>query len=163
MSDNQAVYLTEEGLKKKFCASRPEVGESCTQFMVRLSGELRQWIDATKIPKSFDKLSALFVREQFLSICDQDMAVHLREKISNDNTQLAKFAERYMDAHDMTSWKVNSSWKKEKHRSSEVVKDKWKANTKEVKEDHMKKADEKKTSRTCFVGEARSLCKGLFS
>ena len=33
--------LTEEGLKKKFYASCPEVGESCTQFMVRLSGELR--------------------------------------------------------------------------------------------------------------------------
>ena len=147
--------LTEEGLKKKFYASCPEVGESCTQFMVRLSGELRQWIDATKIPKSFDELSALLVKEQFLNTCDQDMAMHLREKISSDNAELAKFAERYIDAHDMTSWKVNSSWKKEKRQGYEVSKDKWKANTKGVKEDkdrsYKKKNDEKKTPRSCFL------------
>ena len=113
------------------------------------------WIDATKILKSFDELSALLVKEQFLNTCDQDMAMHLQEKISSDNAELAKFAERYIYAHDMTSWKVNSSWKKEKRQGYEVSKDKWKANTKGVKEDkdrsYKKKNDGKKTPRSCFL------------
>ena len=76
--------LTEEGLKKRFYKSCPEDGESCTQFMVRLTSELHRWTDATKIPKTFDDLCEMLVKEQFLSVCNQDMAMHLREKTHTD-------------------------------------------------------------------------------
>ena len=95
--------LTEESLKKKFYESEPEVGELCSQYIVRLADELGKWIDATKIAKDFKQLCSLLVREQFLASCDSGMAMHLREKMVTNNKELAELAERYMDAHSMTS------------------------------------------------------------
>ena len=97
--------LTEDSLKKKFYSSSPESGESATQFMIRLANELDRWIDATKIPQTLNGLKNLLIKEQFLTACDLKMAMYLREKEVADNTELAKTAERYMDAHCMLTMK----------------------------------------------------------
>ena len=101
--------LTEDGLKKKFYSSSPESGESATQFMIRLANELDRWIDATKIPPTLNGLKNLLIKEQFLTACDLKMAMYLREKEVADNTELAKTAERYMDAHCMLTMKPAKS------------------------------------------------------
>ena len=40
--------MTEDGLKRKFRACRPEVGESFSQFSVRLASYLTRWIEIGK-------------------------------------------------------------------------------------------------------------------
>ena len=102
--------LTEENLRKKFYGSIPEVGESCSQYLDRLACQLEKWLDASKIPKTFEDLSNLLVREQFFCSCDSGMAVFLQEKIVENNTDLAKIAERYMDAHGLSSLKLGKTF-----------------------------------------------------
>ena len=97
--------LTEEGLKRKFYSSSPEVGETCSQYMARLHSQLDKWLIATKVPKTYKDLTNLLVREQFLSSCDTSVAAHLREKQVDSNSELASLAERYLDAHGLTSLK----------------------------------------------------------
>ena len=71
-------------------------------------------------------------------------------------TDLAKSAERYIDAHDMKFWK-NSFQKIGKYREKEKPKDRkdrWKPTMKEVKEEmptHFKKVEDKKSTRNCFL------------
>ena len=91
--------LTEEGLKKKFYTCKPETGEGCSQFMVRLSDQLNKWICATKIKQNYEQLFNLLVKEQFLYICERNLAAMLREKDFDNLTDMAKSAERYGDAH----------------------------------------------------------------
>ena len=134
--------LTEDGLKKKFYSSSPESGESATQFMIRLANELDRWIDATKIPQTLNGLKNLLIKEQFLTACDLKMAMYLREKEVADNTELAKTAERYMDAHCMLTMKPAKS------QLLEVKKDKnWTVKPKFQKG----KPDDKRSAKNCFL------------
>ena len=77
--------------------------------MIRLSNELDRWIDATKVPQTLNGLKNLLIKEKFLNACDLKMAMYLREKEVADNTELAKTAERYMDAHCMLTMKTAKS------------------------------------------------------
>ena len=74
--------------------------------MVRLESHLEKWLVATKIPQTYKDLTNLLVREQFLSSCDVSISAHLREKHVDSNSELAKLAERYMDAHGLMSLKT---------------------------------------------------------
>ena len=139
--------LTEEGLKKQFYKSCPESGESCSQFMVRLTSELHRWIDSTKTPKTYEGLVALLIREQFLSVCKLNMAMHLREKPSCSNTELAQFAEKYIDAHEMLVWNVDVDRKKE-HKVKEKFSGSEQVIVKGKSKEH---TDNKSTSKNCFL------------
>ena len=111
--------LTEESLRKRFFGSTPEGDESCSQYIVRLSSQLGRWLDTTKVPKTFEELSNLLVREQFLSSCDASMAAFLREKSVSSNTEMVNLAERYMDAHGLTFIGPKKTVVKEKSSNSQ--------------------------------------------
>ena len=70
--------LTEDGFKRKFRSCRPEMGETFSQFSVRMSNYLNRWIEMSKIAKSFDGLYDLILRDQFLNVCNRDLALFLK-------------------------------------------------------------------------------------
>ena len=45
--------LTEDGFRHKFRTSNPESGETVFQFVARLSGYFKRWVDLTDIEKNY--------------------------------------------------------------------------------------------------------------
>ena len=61
--------LTEDGYRRKFRASKPEVDESPEQFIVRLDRYLLRWLELSNTDRSFEGLKDLIVKEQFIDSC----------------------------------------------------------------------------------------------
>jgi len=69
--------LSADGFKRRFRTAKPETGETLSQFLTRLDNYLERWIELAKVTKSHNGLKALTVREQYLSTCPKEMAMHL--------------------------------------------------------------------------------------
>ena len=91
--------LTEDGYRRKFRASKPEVDESPEQFIVRLVRYLLRWLELSDTEQTFDGLKDLIVKEQFIDSCPKDLAIHLRERASETSAKIAKIADQYLEAH----------------------------------------------------------------
>ena len=65
--------LTEDGYRRKFRASKPEVDESPEQFIVRLDRYLLRWLELSDTGQTFDGLKDLIVKEQFIDSCPKDL------------------------------------------------------------------------------------------
>ena len=91
--------LTEDGYRRKFRLSKPESDESPDQFIVRLTKYLIRWIELSKATERFEGLRDLIVKEQFISACPKELAVHLRERAPENLDQIAKIADQYLEAH----------------------------------------------------------------
>ena len=91
--------LTEDGYRRKFRASKPEVDESPEQFIVRLDRYLLRWLELSNTERSFEGLKDLFVKEQFIDSCPKELAIHLRERAPETLVQIAKIADQYLEAH----------------------------------------------------------------
>ena len=102
----QALLLrfqfTEEGFRRRFRESKSEDGETPLQYIVRLGMYLTRWIELTKTDQTYEGLFELIVKEQFLNVCDQELATYLREKTEANVNELAEYAERYLEAHSRT-------------------------------------------------------------
>ena len=85
--------LTEEGYRRKFRVSKPEVDESPEQFIVRLDRYLLRWLELSETGQTFDGLKDLIVKEQFIDSCPKDLAIHLRERAPETLAKIAKIAD----------------------------------------------------------------------
>ena len=72
--------LTEDGYRRKFRASKPEVDKSPEQFIVRLDRYLLRWLELSNTERSFEGLKDLIVKEQFIDSCPKELAIHLHER-----------------------------------------------------------------------------------
>ena len=93
--------LTEEGFRKKFRESKSEKGETVHQFVARLSRYFRRWVELSGITKTYDGLQDFMVREQYRSICGQNLAIFLRERTPKDTKEMTRLAEQYIEARGM--------------------------------------------------------------
>ena len=91
--------LTEDGYRRKFRASKPEVDESPEQFIVRLDRYLFRWLELSDTEQTFEGLKDLIVKEQFIDSCPKDLAIHLRERAPETLAKFAKIADQYLEAH----------------------------------------------------------------
>ena len=91
--------LTEDEFRKQLHITKVQTGETPTQFMTRLGRLFSKWVEATGIEKSYEDINSLIVREQFLRRCHPELEAYLREKKITDMVELAKAAQRYLDAH----------------------------------------------------------------
>ena len=91
--------LPMDGFRCPSRESRPDIGESPEQFIVRLTGYLTRWVELSNTEKSYEELCDLFIRDQFISACSKDLAIHIRERSPPGLSELAKVAEQYLIAH----------------------------------------------------------------
>jgi len=91
--------LTADGFRKRFRTSRPEPGESPSQFITRIGNYLQRWIDIAKAAETYDGVKKLFIEEQYLRTCPKEMATHLKEGKPETPHDLAERTETYLEAH----------------------------------------------------------------
>ena len=91
--------LTENGFAIRFRDGKSEEGESPEQFITRLRRYLTTWIELSKTNKTYEGKSELFVREQFINSCPEDLSIHLRERAPENLEDVAKIAEQFHIAH----------------------------------------------------------------
>ena len=85
--------LTENRFRVRFRNSKLEEEESPEEFITRLKRYLTRWIDLAKTEKSFKALCELFVKEQLIDACPEDLAIYLRERDPENLDEAAKVAE----------------------------------------------------------------------
>lgn len=91
--------LTEEGFRLKFRNSKQEVGETASQFIVRLSNYLSRWMELGKVSENFEGLRDLMLREQFLAVSHKNLVVFLKERKISSITEMTDLADQYLEAH----------------------------------------------------------------
>ena len=67
--------------------------------MARLRRYLTRWMELSTIEHSFDAVSDLMLREQFVSIRPQELALFLKERVPRTTEDTLKLAEQYVEAH----------------------------------------------------------------
>ena len=90
--------LTEDGFKLKFRSCRPENCETFLQFSVRLSNYFQRWFEMSKSTKSLESLFDIMLRDQFLHVCNRDLALFLKERIPTSLTEMATLADQFREA-----------------------------------------------------------------
>lgn len=85
--------LTDDRFKQKFRSCRPE---QCETFAHR-------WIEMSKVPRSFEGLYDLMLRDQFIHICNQDLRLFLKERIPDNLQKMADLADQFKDARNMSA------------------------------------------------------------
>ena len=93
---------TEEGFRSKFRSSRPEVGETPPQFVVRLDDYLNMWMDMANVSKDFDGLKDIVLWEQFMQSSNKNLQVFLKERKVKSVVEMAEIAEQYNEAHGIS-------------------------------------------------------------
>ena len=90
--------LTEEGYRLKFRKCEPEESENPTELFTRITKYLEQWIELAKAT-DYEKLKTLLIKEQFLNICNKQLAMYLNEQPFKGMKEMCDRAERYLQAH----------------------------------------------------------------
>ncbi|XP_062599280.1 uncharacterized protein LOC134260747 [Saccostrea cucullata] len=104
---------TEDSFREYFRRCRPEVGETFTQFAVRLGSYLDRWIEFGKVNKTYNGLYDLVLRDQFISICNRDLSLFLKERIPKSIEEMCMLADQFKEARHVNILTLVSSSKKE--------------------------------------------------
>ena len=91
--------LTEEGFRSKFRTSNPDQGENPSQFITRIRMYMKRWMEMAEV-KTYEALQDLIIREQFMDICNKELAMYLKEKQYISLGDMCKQAERFLEAHN---------------------------------------------------------------
>ena len=70
--------------------------------------------------KSFEGLASLMIREQYLIICSEGLALFLKERAITDLDKLASSAEQYTEAHNVSFSQRSSTHQSMKPRDTSV-------------------------------------------
>jgi hypothetical protein len=84
----------------RFREGKPEDGESPEQFVTRLNRYLNRWVELSKTEKTYEGIRDLFIKEQFIHSCPEDLAIYLRERNLENLEELTKTAEQFLVAHE---------------------------------------------------------------
>ncbi|KAJ8017727.1 hypothetical protein HOLleu_44661 [Holothuria leucospilota] len=71
--------LNADAFRRKFRGSKPEGGETYAQFVERITGYLKRWVDLSNTDKSFEGMLDLMVRDQFYGVCSKELRVFVKE------------------------------------------------------------------------------------
>ena len=92
----------------RFREGKPEDGESPEQFVTRLNRYLTRWVELSKTEKTYEGISDLFIKEQFIHSCPEDLEIYFRQRNLENLEELTKTAEQFLVAHEK---KLSSSSK----------------------------------------------------
>ena len=97
----QNYQMTEDGYRVRFRTCRPEKQETPTQFASRNKSYFENWVRLSKIPKDYDHLMDLLLREQFVNSCSRECTVYLKERTCSNMEEMCGHAEKFVEAHGL--------------------------------------------------------------
>ena len=98
--------LTEEGFRQNFRNSRPERGETPSQFIIKISSHLNKWFEMAVV-NTLEKAIDLLIREQFVKICPGNLTMYLKERECSDIDKMTHWAEMFVEAHGLHTFHSN--------------------------------------------------------
>ena len=72
--------LNEEGYRRKFRETKPGTVETASQFLAKLQNFFGRWTEMAKADKTYEGLRDMMLKEQFLSVCHEELRMFLRER-----------------------------------------------------------------------------------
>ncbi|XP_062575090.1 uncharacterized protein LOC134236976 [Saccostrea cucullata] len=97
--------LTEEGFHSKFRTSKPDQGESPSQFFARIDNYVEKWLNLAKSPRTYEGLKDLVLREQFMNSCSRSLAMFLIERHTGNVENISNLADQFIEAHGYSSFR----------------------------------------------------------
>ncbi|XP_077863668.1 uncharacterized protein LOC144348042 [Saccoglossus kowalevskii] len=91
--------FTENGYLNQFHEIKSESPESPDQLIVRLKNYFAKWVELSGTAATYDGVTDLMVKEQFIGACTRDLAVYHKERAPKDLDELAVIAKQYLVAH----------------------------------------------------------------
>ena len=107
--------LTSEGFRKRFRGARPEQGETAEQYIIRMRGYVSKWLNLAGFKRDFEGLEQIILMEQFHNSCSKDLSTFVQEQKPENLNEIAKVADRYIEAH--SGWKAHQDKKHLKDKS----------------------------------------------
>ena len=142
--------LTEEGYRVKFRTSRPEKGETPSQFATRLNSYFTRWVELSGIDQDFDHLLDLLLREQFVQCCSKELATFLKEHDVSSIAEMAELGERFTEARGVNSFPSQNS--RTSHQTVSNKNQKYFGNTSDKGDKSIQgNQNYKKSPRRCYI------------
>ena len=104
---------TEDGFRQRFRACRPESTETFQQFRVRLCSYFNRWLELSSVPKTYDGMIDLMIRDQFLSVCGRDLLLFLKERTQKSSESMSQIADQYREARRVNAASLVNTGKKQ--------------------------------------------------
>ncbi|XP_063590436.1 uncharacterized protein LOC134767369 [Penaeus indicus] len=90
---------TAEGFRTKFRNCNFFTGETAKQLIARMTKLFERWTEMAECEKEYEVLKELIIREQFLSSCDRNLSLFLKERSLRTLQELQENADRFLEAH----------------------------------------------------------------
>ncbi|KAM7287319.1 uncharacterized protein ISCGN_031010 [Ixodes scapularis] len=90
--------FTTEGYREKFRSSKPEEGETASQYAARLQGYFDRWMEVGETPSTYEALRDKILTEQFMSQCHARLTVFLKERDCKTLKSMVEAADRFLEA-----------------------------------------------------------------
>ena len=104
----KSFELVPEAYRQKFRTQRKTENQSYVEFLREKEFALDKWCDAKRIDGDAEKLWQLILAEEFLNCVPEEVRVHLSERKTDVNYEMAALADEYVLTHRKTKEKTFS-------------------------------------------------------
>ena len=101
----KSFELVPEAYRQKFRTQRKTENQSYVEFLREKENALDKWCDSKRIDGDAEKLRQLILAEEFLNCVPEEVRVHLSERKTDVNYEMAALADDYILTHRKTKEK----------------------------------------------------------
>ena len=101
----KSFELVPEAYRQKFRTQRKKENQSYVEFLREKENALDKWCDSKRIDGDAEKLRQLILAEEFLNCVPEEVRVHLSERKTDVNYEMAALADEYILTHRKTKEK----------------------------------------------------------
>jgi hypothetical protein len=91
--------LTEDGYRTKFRSAKPQLDETASQYVARISNYLDKWIDLAKVHHNYKGVYEFLIMDQIMQSIPKDMALFIKERKPAGLDGFTIIASQYLEAH----------------------------------------------------------------
>ena len=102
----KSFELVPEAYRQKFRTQRKTENQSYVEFLREKENALDKWCDSKRIDGDAEKLRQLILAEEFLNCVPEEVRVHLSERKTDVNYEMAALADEYILTHRKTKEKT---------------------------------------------------------